>query len=119
MDVVEENENRVGVVKRVHLIIVLLYSVALAFNLIGFTATLSSNMRERFLAGSVVLSVLIVLHLIAKNAWEGKPNVAWVLSCILGFMLLFAFPLGTIFGGIILYKLSKLRTYNGSQQDIA
>jgi len=108
MDTLEgQNTDRMHVIKRVHLMIICIYSIGLFISIFVASMTLSTDVSRKYTLLSIVLPILIVAHVYARIAWAKSVSLAKSVSVILGVILLFGFPLGTIFGIIIIFKVIK------------
>ena len=99
----------------VHYITLALYALAAlggAVLLIVFTLTTMSGNAGTLWAASIISPILFVLHLLAVKGLKNQKQWGYDLSKNLSYLLLLAFPIGTVLGVILLSQLSKFKIPN-------
>jgi hypothetical protein len=118
MDAQQDNIHTVQIAKRIHGIMSILYGIGAAIFLFGFTMTQSDHLSQVYLFRGLVLSLLLGIHLLALIAWDIWYPSAKAITSLVAVIMLFAIPLGTLLGIILLYKMNKF-TYPSKQKPVA
>ena len=118
MDIQQDNMSTVHIAKRIHGIMSILYGIGAAFFLFGFAMTQSEHLSQVYLFRVLILGLLLGIHLLALIAWDIWYPSAKTITSLVAVLMLFAIPLGTLLGIILLYKMNKF-TYAPAQEPAA
>ena len=88
---------------RMHRIIAAIYAAVFLFIVYAVVTRSNSSWAGLWILGFIA-AVPVGLHLLAASGAGKGANWGKTISRVLGFLLLFGFPIGTIVGGVILVR---------------
>ena len=104
---VTDQEAREGVIKRIHTMFIVIYSITFFICAAGIVLAIHPQKADLFRTYSVFVFLLLCGHIFGRGLWSTNPKFAKKLSTLLSILLIAAFPIGTLFGIIMLYQIIK------------
>jgi hypothetical protein len=103
----KKNKNGFKVINNIHFLMCVIYA-HISFALMIFLLSLGPYAPMKLVIIQILVSMLLALHYSAFIMWRNANRVAKSLSIISGLILLPNFPLGSIFGVMLIYYAFEL-----------